>query len=138
MSVGALITWPYKAGGRSRRGSPKAGTTVLLKCRQAPGLTCMHNCSHVQGLGIYSKMNTVLLVVRTLLDIPLGPISIPVAVGPYQKWTEGTPVFHVQRNRRGCIAWLGKQCRDERREYNLSSKMRLVPCFLTSDLLEVY
>ena len=29
MSVGALITWPYKAGGRSRRGSPKAGTTVL-------------------------------------------------------------------------------------------------------------
>ena len=28
MSVGALITWPYKAGGRSRRGSPKAGTTV--------------------------------------------------------------------------------------------------------------
>ena len=25
---GALITWPYKAGGRSRRGSPKAGTTV--------------------------------------------------------------------------------------------------------------
>ena len=30
MSVGALITWPYKAGGRSRRGLPKAGTTVLL------------------------------------------------------------------------------------------------------------
>ena len=29
MSVGALITWPYKAGGRSRRGSPKAGTTVI-------------------------------------------------------------------------------------------------------------
>ena len=29
MSVGALIMWPYKAGGRSRRGSPKAGTTVL-------------------------------------------------------------------------------------------------------------
>ena len=28
MSVGALITWPYKAGGRSRRGSPMAGTTV--------------------------------------------------------------------------------------------------------------
>ena len=28
MSVGALITWSYKAGGRSRRGSPKAGTTV--------------------------------------------------------------------------------------------------------------
>ena len=28
MSVGALITWPYKAGDRSRRGSPKAGTTV--------------------------------------------------------------------------------------------------------------
>ena len=26
----ALITWPYKAGGRSRRGSPKAGTTVGL------------------------------------------------------------------------------------------------------------
>ena len=26
-----------------------------------------------------------LLVVRTLLDIPLGTISIPVAVGPYQK-----------------------------------------------------
>ena len=24
----ALITWPYKAGGHSRRGSPKAGTTV--------------------------------------------------------------------------------------------------------------
>ena len=28
MSVGALITWPYKAGGHSRWGSPKAGTTV--------------------------------------------------------------------------------------------------------------
>ena len=28
-----------------------------------------------------------LLVVRTLLDITLGPISIPVAVGPCQKWT---------------------------------------------------
>ena len=28
MSVGALITWSYKAGGRLRRGSPKAGTTV--------------------------------------------------------------------------------------------------------------
>ena len=26
----ALITWPYKAGGRSRRGSPKAGTTVYI------------------------------------------------------------------------------------------------------------
>ena len=24
-----LITWPYTAGGRSRRGSPKAGTTVV-------------------------------------------------------------------------------------------------------------
>ena len=31
MSVGALITWPYKAGGRSRRGSPKAGTTVVIE-----------------------------------------------------------------------------------------------------------
>ena len=29
MSVGALVTWPYNTGGRSRRGSPKAGTTVL-------------------------------------------------------------------------------------------------------------
>ena len=29
MSVGALVTWPYKAGGRSRRGSPKAATTVV-------------------------------------------------------------------------------------------------------------
>ena len=26
--VGTLITWPYTAGGRSRRGSPKAGTTM--------------------------------------------------------------------------------------------------------------
>ena len=30
------------------------------------------------------------------------------------------------------------QCRDERREYNFSSKMRFVPCFMTSALLEVY
>ena len=45
-----------------------------------------------------------LLVVRTLVDIPLGPISIHVADGPYQKWTEGTPAFHVQRNCRCCIA----------------------------------
>ena len=30
------------------------------------------------------------------------------------------------------------QCRDERRKYNLSSKMRLVPCYMTSALLEVY
>ena len=29
MSVEALIAWPYKAGGRSRRGSPKAGATVV-------------------------------------------------------------------------------------------------------------
>ena len=28
---------------------------------------------------------------RLHVSIPLGPISIPVAVGPYQKWTEGTP-----------------------------------------------
>ena len=27
--VGTLITWPYTSGGRSRRGSPKAGTTVF-------------------------------------------------------------------------------------------------------------
>ena len=27
----ALITWPYKAGGRSRRGSPKAGTTSSVR-----------------------------------------------------------------------------------------------------------
>ena len=27
--VGTLITWPYASGGRSRRESPKAGTTVL-------------------------------------------------------------------------------------------------------------
>ena len=26
--VGTLITWPYTAGGRSRLGSSKAGTTV--------------------------------------------------------------------------------------------------------------
>ena len=26
--VGTLLTWPYTAGGRLRRGSPKAGTTV--------------------------------------------------------------------------------------------------------------
>ena len=50
------------------------------------------------------------LVVRTLLSIPLGLISIDVAVGPYQKWTEGTPDFHVQRNCLGlsrllCLAW---------------------------------
>ena len=31
---------------------------ILLKCRQAPGLTIMHNCSPVQDLGIYPKMNT--------------------------------------------------------------------------------
>ena len=38
MSVGALITWPYKAGGRSRRGSHKAGTTVgpiMSSCRKS-------------------------------------------------------------------------------------------------------
>ena len=35
MSIRALITWPYKAGGRSRCGSPKAGTTLLL----AEGMT---------------------------------------------------------------------------------------------------
>ena len=28
--IGTLITWPYTAGGRSRRGSPKAGTTVVV------------------------------------------------------------------------------------------------------------
>ena len=44
------------------------------------------------------------LVVRTLLSIPLGPISIHVAVGPYPKWTEGTPDFPVQRYCRGCFA----------------------------------
>ena len=59
--------------------------------------------SNVDKLGHLSQ-DEYLLVVGTLLDIPLGPISIPVALGPYQKWTEGTPDFHVQRNSRGCIA----------------------------------
>ena len=43
MSVGALITWPYKAGGRSRRGSPKAGTTVYQ-------LPCLATVFHLFGL----------------------------------------------------------------------------------------
>ena len=49
MSVGALITWPYKAGGRSRRVSPKAGTTVLLVSGHSS--TCMK----VMGWGRLTK-----------------------------------------------------------------------------------
>ena len=33
--VGTLITWPYTAGDRSRRGSPNAGTTVLNRAHMA-------------------------------------------------------------------------------------------------------
>ena len=34
--VGTLTTWPYTAGGRSRRGLPKAGTTVVLNHHAFP------------------------------------------------------------------------------------------------------
>ena len=44
-----------------------------------------------------ASLDEYLLVVRTLLDIPIGPISIPVTVGPYQKLAEGTPDFHVKK-----------------------------------------
>ena len=43
MSVGALITWPYKACGRSRRGSPKAGTTVHTCICFYSGHQCRHS-----------------------------------------------------------------------------------------------
>ena len=43
VSVGALITWPYKAGGRSRRGSPKAGTTVYTRKTILPNMFAMKN-----------------------------------------------------------------------------------------------
>ena len=37
--VGTLITWPYTAGGRSRRGSPKAGTNVITEIVPVVSLT---------------------------------------------------------------------------------------------------
>ena len=40
--VGTLITWPYTAGGRSRRGSPKAGTTVVVISREPDYLISFH------------------------------------------------------------------------------------------------
>ena len=80
-----------------------------------------------------------LLVVRTLLDSPLCPISIPVAVGPYQKWTKGTLIFMFKETVEVVLPSLARnvETREESR-YNLSSNMRLVLCFLTSALLEVY
>ena len=71
--------------------------------RQAPGLTIWTIAALSDTLASILE-DEYLLIVRSLLSIPLGPISIPVAVGPYQKWTEGTPDFHVQRNCRGCFA----------------------------------
>ena len=43
--VGTLITWPYTAGGRLRRVSPKAGTTVIYiknldRNEKAEGKSC--------------------------------------------------------------------------------------------------
>ena len=39
--VGTLITCPYMAGVRSRRGSPKAGTTVLYLLMVESYYSCM-------------------------------------------------------------------------------------------------
>ena len=76
------------------------GIGLLLKCSTSPGPDQLQHRPRPWHL----SQEEYLLVVRTLLSIPLGPISIPVAVGPYQKCTEGTPDFHVQRNCRGCFA----------------------------------
>ena len=45
--VGTLITWPYMAGGRSRRGSPKAGrpTTVLRNATRRTARASVANCA---------------------------------------------------------------------------------------------
>ena len=54
--VGALITWPYTAGGRSRRGSPKAGTgtTVYWKCR---AWVAIYYCIYISFIIYYGLMN---------------------------------------------------------------------------------
>ena len=48
MSVGALIMWPYEAGGRSRRGSPKAGTTVYTE-------KIFRHISNMKGVNVGGK-----------------------------------------------------------------------------------
>ena len=64
MSVGALITWPYKAGGRSRRGSPKAGTTVSVKV----ALVTCYRCEAVKMLALLDE--------SVLLALPYSVICI--------------------------------------------------------------
>ena len=75
------------------------GRTICWECssnvRQVPGLTI---CTIAASSKSLASIPRYLLVVRTLLSIPLGPISIAVALGQYQKWTEGTPNFHVERH----------------------------------------
>ena len=61
---------------------------ILLKCRQAPGLT-IYAQLQPRPRPWHLPQDEYWLVVKTSLGIPLGPISIPVAFGPYQKWTEG-------------------------------------------------
>ena len=57
---------------------------ILLKCRHVPaGLD--HMTISAPSKTLASSLDEYLLVVRTLLGITLDPISIPVAVGPYQK-----------------------------------------------------
>ena len=68
MSVGALIPWPYKAGGRSRRGSHKAGTTVQRKS------TVRHTkCGRMRGM-VVGEVQLMLLVLR-VEGVGGGPIS---------------------------------------------------------------
>ena len=57
MSVGALITWPYKAGGRSRRGSPKAGTTVYHSTEIHISLSA-YDGAKVKQFGCFTLLDT--------------------------------------------------------------------------------
>ena len=70
MSVGALITWPYKAGGRSRRGSPKAGTTLLV-------ITSLHGLT--KAYFMRTTLPTIVTVLSSRFFHPLFHSHNPVA-----------------------------------------------------------
>ena len=69
MSVGVLITWPYKADGRSRRGSHKAGTTVHAEH--------LKHCSD-RIIPMLSKCFTGLLVHGTLPESMIAVVLVPI------------------------------------------------------------
>ena len=72
--VGTLIMCPYMTGGRSRRGSPKAGTTVL-RMRSSSPLTSWHFKSgylFVIALGLRAKLGDPFFEIHKIGHTPIA------------------------------------------------------------------